>query len=168
MDNKNERSCPLRFNGLRGQYGNFFKRGLTSRTMLRKPLLIVSVVLLLGANCVAPPQTANSVQPQTTAIEKRVNTVLLNTEKHVQQKVNLNTDSAPTITNKPTQTTKSTSVPYAPNGTYKNVDGNEIPSPYQAPNAPVGATAKCRDGSYSFSQHRSGTCSHHGGVADWL
>ncbi|HYT45260.1 MAG TPA: DUF3761 domain-containing protein, partial [Methylomirabilota bacterium] len=28
--------------------------------------------------------------------------------------------------------------------------------------------AKCSDGTYSFSQHRSGTCSHHGGVAQWL
>jgi hypothetical protein len=34
--------------------------------------------------------------------------------------------------------------------------------------APAGATAQCRDGSYSFSQHRSGTCSGHGGVAVWL
>jgi hypothetical protein len=34
--------------------------------------------------------------------------------------------------------------------------------------APAGATALCRDGTYSFSQHRSGTCSHHGGVARWL
>lgn len=33
---------------------------------------------------------------------------------------------------------------------------------------PAGATAICRDGSYSFSQHRQGTCSHHGGVARWL
>src|SRR5215470_14634565 len=33
---------------------------------------------------------------------------------------------------------------------------------------PVGATAKCRDGTYSFSQSRRGTCSHHGGVAQWL
>jgi hypothetical protein len=33
---------------------------------------------------------------------------------------------------------------------------------------PPGATARCRDGTYSFSQHRSGTCSHHGGVAQWL
>jgi hypothetical protein len=28
-------------------------------------------------------------------------------------------------------------------------------------------TAKCRDGSLSYSAHRSGTCSHHGGVASW-
>jgi hypothetical protein len=33
---------------------------------------------------------------------------------------------------------------------------------------PPGATALCRDGTYSFSRHRSGTCSHHGGVAKWL
>jgi Protein of unknown function (DUF3761) len=33
---------------------------------------------------------------------------------------------------------------------------------------PQGATARCRDGSYSYSQHHSGTCSHHGGVAVWL
>jgi hypothetical protein len=34
--------------------------------------------------------------------------------------------------------------------------------------APPGATARCTDGTYSFSATRSGTCSHHGGVADWL
>jgi len=30
------------------------------------------------------------------------------------------------------------------------------------------ATAICKDGWVSHSQHRSGTCSHHGGVAQWL
>ncbi len=33
---------------------------------------------------------------------------------------------------------------------------------------PTGATAKCKDGTYSKSHHHSGTCSHHGGVAEWL
>jgi hypothetical protein len=33
---------------------------------------------------------------------------------------------------------------------------------------PTGATAKCKDGTYSKSAHRSGTCSSHGGVAEWL
>jgi len=28
-------------------------------------------------------------------------------------------------------------------------------------------TAKCRDGTLSYSQSRRGTCSHHGGVAEW-
>lgn len=34
--------------------------------------------------------------------------------------------------------------------------------------APLGATAECNDGTYSFSQNRRGTCSHHGGVRRWL
>ena len=34
--------------------------------------------------------------------------------------------------------------------------------------APGKATARCRDGSMSYSQHRSGSCSRHGGVAAWL
>ena len=37
-----------------------------------------------------------------------------------------------------------------------------------APAAPAGATAICNDGTYSYSQHHSGTCSHHGGVREWL
>ena len=35
------------------------------------------------------------------------------------------------------------------------------------PGGPNGATAKCRDNTYSKSAHRSGTCSRHGGVAQW-
>jgi Protein of unknown function (DUF3761) len=55
------------------------------------------------------------------------------------------------------------------------------PTPYVAPATPyvppvvtqppynpyAGATAICSDGTLSFSAHRSGTCSHHGGVAEW-
>jgi hypothetical protein len=33
---------------------------------------------------------------------------------------------------------------------------------------PTGATAKCKDGTYSKSTHHSGTCSKHGGVDQWL
>jgi hypothetical protein len=40
--------------------------------------------------------------------------------------------------------------------------------PAQAASPPAGATARCGDGTYSFSQHHSGTCSYHGGVAAWL
>lgn len=52
---------------------------------------------------------------------------------------------------------------------YTNSSGNEVHSPaYTNDNSiPAGASAQCRDGTYSFSQHRSGTCSHHGGVATW-
>jgi hypothetical protein len=53
---------------------------------------------------------------------------------------------------------------------YRNSSGVCVHRPVKSNGSvPQGATAQCRDGSYSFSQHRSGTCSHHhGGVAKWL
>jgi hypothetical protein len=51
---------------------------------------------------------------------------------------------------------------------YTNVSGHCVHRPMRVANQPPGATAKCRDGSYSFSEHHQGTCSHHGGVAVWL
>lgn len=53
-------------------------------------------------------------------------------------------------------------------GYYRNSDGNCIQRPAAAPGPPPGATALCNDGTYSFSAHRSGTCSYHGGVKVWL
>ena len=55
------------------------------------------------------------------------------------------------------------------NGYYNNVNGNSVSRPaYSSNGIPAGATAECRDGTYSFSLHHSGTCSHHGGVSQWL
>src|SRR6184192_3177441 len=44
---------------------------------------------------------------------------------------------------------------------YINSQGDSVPSPARA-------RAHCRDGTFSFSRTRQGTCSHHGGVAEWL
>jgi hypothetical protein len=54
-------------------------------------------------------------------------------------------------------------------GHYVNRDGNLTHSPARSRSGavPSGATAQCRDGTYSFSRHHSGTCSRHGGVAQW-
>jgi hypothetical protein len=54
------------------------------------------------------------------------------------------------------------------NGTYVNSKGETVKRPENCSTAPQGATAQCGDGTYSFSQSRRGTCSHHGGVAKWL
>jgi hypothetical protein len=58
--------------------------------------------------------------------------------------------------------------PLCKTGYYKNVSGHCVRRPTKAARAPKGATAKCRDRTYSFSEHASGTCSHHGGVAVWI
>lgn len=52
--------------------------------------------------------------------------------------------------------------------TYENVDDQEVQSPTHYRQVPEGACAICGDGTYSFSKNRRGTCSHHGGVAQWL
>lgn len=56
----------------------------------------------------------------------------------------------------------------ATTGYYTNSNGQKISSPVKAVVAPKGASAKCKDGTYSFSKHRSGTCSGHKGVSKWL
>jgi hypothetical protein len=66
------------------------------------------------------------------------------------------------------QASKPNSVQNTPPHYYTNKDGQRVQSPTYYDKAPAGATAQCRDGTYSFSQHHQGTCSHHGGVAKWL
>lgn len=52
---------------------------------------------------------------------------------------------------------------------YTNTYGKRVRRPtFSESGPPAGASAQCWDGSYSFSQSRRGTCSHHGGVARWL
>jgi uncharacterized protein DUF3761 len=60
--------------------------------------------------------------------------------------------------------------PVEPGRGYINSRGQWIPSPTHTVDGrpPVGPTARCRDGAFSFSQSRQGTCSWHGGVAEWL
>lgn len=50
---------------------------------------------------------------------------------------------------------------------YTNSQGHTVQSPTYYDSAPATATAKCKDGTYSFSESRRGTCSHHGGVSVW-
>jgi hypothetical protein len=55
-------------------------------------------------------------------------------------------------------------------GHYVNKSGQTVHAPAhtKGDQAPAGASAKCRDGSYSFSRNHRGTCSRHAGVAQWL
>lgn len=43
-----------------------------------------------------------------------------------------------------------------------------IPTVRAPAGAPAGATAQCKDGTYSTSKVHTGACSHHGGVGQWL
>ncbi len=65
--------------------------------------------------------------------------------------------------------TANTSDGLSNDNSYTNVSGDTVHSPAYSTDGdiPAGASAQCDDGTYSFSQHRSGTCSHHGGVSTW-
>jgi hypothetical protein len=51
-----------------------------------------------------------------------------------------------------------------------NREGFEVHRPAHTVSgqAPAGASAQCRDGSYSFSMNHRGSCSRHGGVSRWI
>ena len=67
---------------------------------------------------------------------------------------------------RPVVSAESTTTVVQPQGRgYTNSRGEWVPSPVRTTDgrAPAGASAHCRDGTYSFSRSRRGTCSHHGG-----
>ena len=62
-----------------------------------------------------------------------------------------------------------TSTPITVVASSVTVNGPESPQPIVAAQPTTSTpSALCRDGAYSYSRHRSGTCSWHGGVAQWL
>jgi hypothetical protein len=88
-----------------------------------------------------------------------------------QQTISQTQSSSQPSTNPPTASngkTNTGNVKCTNNGTYVNSKGQTVQRPENCSGPPQGATAQCRDGSYSFSQSRRGTCSHHGGVEKWL
>ena len=52
-------------------------------------------------------------------------------------------------------------------GSYVNSSGRTVHSPSCGGAGEGTPHAVCRDGSISYSEHRLGTCSRHGGVASW-
>lgn len=58
-------------------------------------------------------------------------------------------------------------------GYYMTSGGSSVPRPcgnWHTDPVPQGATARCNDGTYSFSRHPhyQGTCSYHAGVASYI
>lgn len=104
------------------------------------PILLVATAFAYGYSSPVPTQT-------------KIVTPIVNTQRPV--------------TN-PYQNTSDVSNRLSNDNYYTNTYGNQVHSPAYSNSAPVGATAQCGDGTYSFSQSRRGTCSHHGGVASWL
>ncbi|MCX6753009.1 MAG: DUF3761 domain-containing protein [Candidatus Nomurabacteria bacterium] len=108
-------------------------------------IVIVGIIAILGFNAFA--QSGNTTQ--------------LNTSK-------TQYNSTYSIPSTQVQTTENNNL--SNSNYYTNTYGNTVHSPAYSENGsiPAGASARCRDGTYSFSQSARGTCSHHGGVSEWI
>lgn len=114
-------------------------------TTAKKILIGLGIVVAIGwfINIASTPATTKSVPVESSAYA---------------------TQTATTVPVSPAQR----QAPLSNNNYYTNTVGNKVHAPAYGNVVPVGASARCRDNTYSFSQSRSGTCSHHGGVASWL
>lgn len=134
--------------------------------MKNKQLLIIAALFglffLVGRSLTL--NTARVVTTPTPQAIKNVQGTSVSTTQTPAATVTPTVAPTPAQTPIPTITPEITSQP----NYYINVDGNKVQSPTYYNTAPAGATARCVDGTYSFSQHRRGTCSHHGGVFQWL
>jgi hypothetical protein len=130
-------------------------------------ILIVSIFGLAGISAITTPKNSTTITEPVSVIHKAQPYTAPSSQALVQSATELSPVHAPVSASNPATSPQFTPI-NCPNGSYANAEGNEVCRPYSAPSAPEGATAKCLDGTYSFSQTHRGACSHHGGVAEWL
>lgn len=130
--------------------------------------------------------TSNTTNQTFTSTKKKISNTNTNTHKY-SQPVKQNSYNVPKSTSykKPSKSNYSYSKAKSSSSTYQPVKykkaqptepithysnsfGETVQSPTGYTSTPTGATAICRDGTYSFSRNRRGTCSRHGGVSSWL
>jgi predicted lipid-binding transport protein (Tim44 family) len=148
--------------------GNLRLLRIGSRKQAAVATGIAFVVWLAGGALAAPSQTPAPAKATSPASAATSSPVLTATPAPIPTNTpGAAPASAPAVSQGPA-TVSSSGEPSCGRDSYVNVDGNCVQRPVSSSSAPAGATAQCTDGTYSFSQHRSGTCSHHGGVAAWL
>jgi hypothetical protein len=150
-----------------------------SKSMASQGIVAGSIALLLITT-----QVVSSVSATTSSIIASIPTATATPTMTLTPTTTLTPTitSTPTITDTPTITstptassmpsgTNTSTITFTPSATFPPTRTRTlIPTVTQPPviNPLQGVTAICMDGSYSYSQHRQGTCSHHGGVKQWI
>lgn len=122
----------------------------------------------MGTLAVASTNNTPASQPVVSPIIQQEITIPSQTTTNEKSNSNIEEQKTSEKQNVKTSPSIQTSSDLSNDNYYTNVDGNQVHSPAYSDSVPTGASARCRDGTYSFSQNRSGTCSRHGGVASWL
>ena len=134
-------------------------------------------IMLYALTCAIFATAACGTSNITPTIDpNELQTVIVSTALAAQnqtQTASVPTETSVTPTPAPTEITVPTIIPFS----------TSIPIPTMTPvifismyptiassssSYPAGVTAICKDGTYSYSQHHQGTCSHNGGVKQWL
>lgn len=118
----------------------------------------LAVVVLASASSTQPPQPQAPVYKAPVQVQQ---------VKTIQPKAQPTSWGTQGREQKPVPSPYQNNVRLSNDSYYTNTYGNSVHSPAYAPSIPAGASAQCNDGTYSFSQSRRGTCSHHGGVSEW-
>ena len=132
--------------------------------MNMKKLFLLPIFLLIISGCSADYSSTSQI-PQSYSDNSLI---VATTTKDNGDSVNSNTWQSPKVQTKNQNPASSDSL--SNDNYYTNTAGNKVHSPaYEEVQnvVPAGASAQCGDGTYSFSQSRRGTCSHHGGVSTW-
>lgn len=134
------------------------------------PAALIGLSLIFGGSDTAPVTThvGNTVAPETTrAVKTQASQINLDAEYETLKKQQAVTKAQ--LEKDLQEFEAEQEVELSNDNYYINVDGDRVHSPaYSDDGIPPGASAICGDGTYSFSQNRRGTCSRHGGVAEWL
>lgn len=125
--------------------------------LLAAPLMVLAMLQVAHAADAAAPTTCKD-GTTSAAAGRGACSGHGGVQKAAKSKAASGTAAAPAAAPEPAAPAASTSVASTPAAATPSASGP----------APAGATAKCKDGSYSKSKHHSGTCSSHGGVAQWL
>jgi Protein of unknown function (DUF3761) len=130
----------------------------------------VAGLLALGALSNSQFAADTQTQPQSSTVVEAVATSSDNHAAVLQPQEMAASTLIENVKHEQATNTPSTKSDLSNNRSYTNVSGHSVHAPaYDLDgDIPAGASARCRDGTYSFSQNHRGTCSHHGGVSQWL
>jgi xanthosine utilization system XapX-like protein len=168
------------------KFSNYVWKALSPQGILAGGTAAVLVISLLGlglsstVGAIVNSISTATITPTLTLVPTNTNTPTLTLTPTVTNTPTIT--KTPTVTNKPTETitptitstptdTSTPTITFTPSRTptlKPTITYTPIPYTPPARTYPLGATAICNDGTYSYSQHRSGTCSRHGGVKQWL